>query len=898
MKTVKPQTLSILTRPFELADRYMLAMTGIVCLDFANPKKLAHEAMLWMAVQDYMGEAALDEAMAKARGEVLVLGSACAKTGTTTTAQAVRVQVRRGDKTLVNKGLTVVGDRTWGRFGMTQPEPFKQMPVVWERAFGGPEYEPNALGRGLIPLDEGGVKVHRLPNVEDPANTIKGPGDRPIPMGLGPLQITRKERMSRAGTYDKAWLEKLYPAPPEDFHWEFYNVAPLDQRIGGFFEGNETVRVDGMHPDHFTLEATLPNLLVKFLLLRKSKEAEGEIESHVGRIDSIIALPTSGKIAVVFRAVAQVESDDAHDIAVIMGAVEATDAPKPLAHYKNELQARLDPERALYALLNDHELLPDWQIDTKDTIEQTFGETARILKPEGHAFAYVERGVEKTIATMRADLVERGMDTTEFEERVTQIRADREKSKAPERFEDMGAFLQAVDGRAKAAIQEAKEKLDELKEKAKEELAKVGVTDDPLAKGGGSRKTGPPECFADNHFERLRELRAMCANAKADTTQLDHQLTDPEFEKRLREGEAKILGIYRQSAHIMPPITGVITPDEAKARGLELLERAKANRPLNIDLTHADLSDLDFSGLNIEGALLENATLIGTKLKNTKMKDVVLARAQIRGAVFDGADLTSANLAFATVRDSTFTGANLDNAVLVEMSVEGGSFRKTIIGGIHTNKVKMKGVDFSETRAHRALFIEVAFEDVKLDGADLSDSIFTESKIDRCTFTGAVLKRTVIFQTSGEKVGFERADLRETRFVECSFPSSRFAGARLGLTLLRGCKLVEAEMEDLIAEDCDFSEADLSRANLTRTSAKRGLFIRTILEGATARKMDLMNACFQKAIVRGADFRGANCFRADFSRAIGDDKTDFSGAYIKETRMARDPKSKKPLFTP
>lgn len=898
MKTVKPQTLSILTRPFELADRFMLALTGIVCLDFATPKKLAHEAMLWMAVQEHMGEAAMDEAMAKPRGEVLVLGSACAKRGTTTTAGGVRFELRRGERVLLNKGLMVLGDRTWTRFGMTQPEPFEQMPVLWERAFGGPDYEPNPIGRGLTPIAEAdGTKVHRLPNVEDPANLVQGPGDRPIPMGFGPLQITRKERMSRVGTYDKNWLDKRYPAPPDDFHWEFYNVAPLDQRISGFFDGSETIRVDGMHPDHRTLEMTLPSLIVKFIVLRKSNEAELGVESHQGRIDSLIALPTAGKLAVVFRTVIPVETDDAHDIAVVMGAVEAADAPKPLTHYREALAARTDPERALYALLNDHELLPDWNVDTKETIEQTFGETAKILKPDGHAFAYVERGIENTIATMRASLVDRGMDTTAFEERVAKIREDREKSKAPERFEDMGAFLQAVDSRAKEAIKEANEQLDELKARAKTELAKVGVTDDPLVKGG-SRKTGPPECFADNHLDRLRQLRTLCVNAHADTTQLDAQLADPAFNKRLRDAEDKILAIYRQSAHIMPPIVGTPTEAEAKERGAMLLALAKENKPVsNIDLTHADLSGLDFSNLNLEGALLEKAKVSGARFKNARMKDVVLAHAQIRDTVFDGADLTSANLAFIQATDTTFTGANLENAVLREIDIKGGSFRKTVIGGIHTSKMQMQDVDFSETKALRALFIEARFENVKLDGSDLSDSIFTESQVHNCTFVGATLRRTVVFQTVGNKVGFERADLRDTRFVDCTFPNARFAAAKLGLTLMRGCKFIEAEMEDLVAENCDFSEADFSRANLMRTSAQKCLFIRTTLDGANARKMDLTNSCLQKASIRGTDFRGSNCFRADFGRAVGDDKTDFSGAYVKETRTLRDPKSKKPLFT-
>lgn len=896
MKTVKPQTLSILTRPFELADRYMLALTGIVCVDFAAPRNLAHEALLWMTVQDFLGEAPLDEAMPKARGEVLVLGSACAKAGTTTTAAAARIQLKRADKILFTKSLMAFGDRKWERLGMTQPEPFEKMPVVWERAFGGPEYEPNALGRGLVPVEEEGVKIHRLPNIEDAAASVSSPGDRPTPIGFGPLQITRKERMSRAGTYDKAWLDKLYPAPPADFHWEFYNLAPLDQRIPGFFEGNETLRIEGMHPEHRTLEVSLPDAVVKFFVLRKSKEAAFELEAHTARLDTIVALPTSGKLALVYRAVVQVDSDDAHDIATVMGAVEATDAPKPLSHYTAALKTRMDPERAMFALLNDQELVPDWQVDVKNAIEATFGETAKILKPEGHAFAFVERGIEQKLASMRAELVERGMDTTEFEQQVATIREQHALSKGPDRFEDLGAHLEAVDARAKQASKEAQEKMAELRARAKEELSKVGVHEDP-SEGARARKTGPPDCFAEAHYARLRDLRDMAARAGLDTAEFDKQIDDKELEKRLREGEGRLLSIYRQSAHIMPPITGEVTPEEARARGLKLLELAKDNRPLNVDLTKADLSDLDFSGLNLDGAMIEDAKVTGAKFKNASMKEVVLAGAVIDGADFEGANLGGANLAKAKIKGTNLAGVNLDAAVLVETQIEGGSLRGAVIGGIHTQKVQISGTDLSGLRAVRGVFLEVAFVDTSFERADLTDAIFSESSVDGCSFAGAKMTKTVVFQTCGEKVTFAGADLRETRFVECSFPASVFTGAQLGQTLLRGCKLPGAEMEDLAFVNCDFSEADLSGAKLSRTSARQCLFIRTNLDGAVAKKMDLMNSTLQKATIRGTDFRGANCFRADFARAVGDDKTDFSGAYVKETRTTRDPKSKKPLFT-
>lgn len=898
MKTLKPQTLSILTRPFELADRFMLSMAGIVCVDFGDPRKLAHEAALWLAVQEHLGESPLDEVMPKPRGELLVAGAACAKRGTQTTAAGVRVELKRGERVLVNKLLNVVGDRTWERFGMSQAAPFSSMPVSWSRAFGGVDYDANPVGRGLAPVEENGAKVHRLPNVEDPASPITGPGDRPTPVGFGPLDIRRKERMSRAGTYDKAWLDKLYPAPPEDFHMEFYNVAPLDQRIPGFFDGSEVVRVEGMHPDHRWLEAKLPPLTVKFFLGRKGRASPRDVEEHRGRLDTVVALPTSGKLALIFRAVAPIETDDAHDVEVILGAVEAVDAPKPLEHYRAALEVRLDPERALYALLNDHELLPDWNVDTNAAIHDTFGETAKAFTPEGHTFAFVERAFESNVKKMRERIVADGLDPSDFDREVAQIRKDREAEQVPKRLEDLGGFLQRIDEQAKAARREAAEKLKELEAQARAQMAKLGRDYDEVAKAA-VRETGPPDCFADRHLERMRDLATLIRNAGADASKLEAQLADRELEGHLRDAEAKLLDVYRKGGHMLDPVIGTISPEEARRRGELLLARCRDEaRVDNLDLTHADLSGLDFSGLSLKGALLENAALRGARFQGSDLSDVILARATIEDCNFEGAKLAWANLGSARVRGSSFARADLTDAVLLEATFEASSLAGAALGGVNTTKVKMLGVDLSGANAKGAMFLELSLTDCKLDGADLTEASLMESRLERCSFARATFKKLTAFMTRGEACSFDEADLREARLVQVELPGATFAGARLGNTLIRDCKLEGAMLEGVSAEDCDFSGSDLSGANLTRVSGRRSLFIRTVLDRAVARKIDLMNASLQKASIRGADLRGANCFRADFARAVGDDKTDFSGAYIKETRTVRDPKSKKPLFAP
>src|SRR5690606_16503308 len=62
----------------------------------------------------------------------------------------------------VEKAVAVTGDRTWKSGRPTAPASFTEMPLGWERSFGGPGHQPNPLGRGLA-ADAAGQ--FRLPNL-------------------------------------------------------------------------------------------------------------------------------------------------------------------------------------------------------------------------------------------------------------------------------------------------------------------------------------------------------------------------------------------------------------------------------------------------------------------------------------------------------------------------------------------------------------------------------------------------------------------------------------------------------------------------------------------------------------------------------------------------------------
>lgn len=138
--------------------------------------------------------------------------------------------------------VRVFGDRVWkpglmGMNGISSPEPFREMPLVYERAFGGVHevgdkagsvlYEArNPVGRGFVGKRSGKeLKDYPLPNLEDPGDLIRGASDKPAPAGFGFVAASWEPRRSRAGTYDEAWTKKRAPYLPEDFDPRFFHAA-------------------------------------------------------------------------------------------------------------------------------------------------------------------------------------------------------------------------------------------------------------------------------------------------------------------------------------------------------------------------------------------------------------------------------------------------------------------------------------------------------------------------------------------------------------------------------------------------------------------------------------------------------------------------------------------------
>lgn len=239
--------------------------------------------------------------LVKPSTDILMYGLACAPGQRPVRQMDVGLQVGT-----LQKVIRVFGDRVWRDGQITQPDPFVNMPLVYERAFGGVDRSggqiraintDNPIGRGFI----GTKRSHQiegspLPNLESPDALIRDLGDTPPTTCFGPVAPNWTPRAKLAGTYDQQWQEHRAPYLPEDFNPEFLNVAPKDQIYPGYLEGGESVRIVGMHPDgdfHFNLPyVNLANRVI----------VKGESTSAPFRLETLALYPNQRQIAMTWRA--------------------------------------------------------------------------------------------------------------------------------------------------------------------------------------------------------------------------------------------------------------------------------------------------------------------------------------------------------------------------------------------------------------------------------------------------------------------------------------------------------------------------------------------------------------------------------------------------------------------
>lgn len=262
----------------------------------------------------YIGEAGKssirydsDFVLGKPRTDVILNGHACAPTGTAVRVLDVGLQIGE-----IRKRLRVSGDRHFTLAGVSEPEPWQRMPLVYERAYGGRDQRSdqpnrdwswaNPVGVGFV-ADRARATGVALPNIEYPEQQLSTWKSRPSFAGFGAIGGSWEDRAAFAGTYDAAWELERQPLLPNDYDIQHNQCAPRDQQLTQPLRAGEIVRVINCRPEG-VLSFRIPDESFTFLTRFK----DGTSEQRVPNLHTVIIEPDYPSVSLVWHSALECHS--------------------------------------------------------------------------------------------------------------------------------------------------------------------------------------------------------------------------------------------------------------------------------------------------------------------------------------------------------------------------------------------------------------------------------------------------------------------------------------------------------------------------------------------------------------------------------------------------------------
>lgn len=842
-----------------LPGRGCLSITAVYNFDGPDAGKICGDAETATTFTEE-GSSVFDAGLPKVRGEVLCEGFAFAP-------EPVIARQTRLSFDTIDKKLYIIGDRTWGVNGASQPKPFQKMRISWENAFGGEGNTKNPLGKG---------KKDFLPNVEWPNKLIKSPRDDISPAGYGPVDLTWEPRSKRVGTYGPKWLKTRYPDMPEDFDPLFFQTAPEDQWLPAYIRGDEAFVIENMHPEKNKLEGRLPGFLARGFVRRKGDEKPIDVRMHC---DTVWFFPALGRVALVWRGVFPVNHDDEMDVVEVLAALEKIGEPQPLSYYEDVRRRRIDKERGPIHSLKDADLLPAGVGVRKP--KPADGDEL-LLAREGSFEQNLRNRAEADLQRVRQEVQNAGLDPDA---------SLPQKLPPPDDLptDDLSAFMEKLEERVDKIMKEADEHRAKAMAEFRRQCEDLKIDPDEALAREKRKSLGPPKFSAKKELELLDGLAQLSETTGVEMpAHVYEKLADPRIAEKLLEIEGKLKQAYQMTVHraeAMPPLL----PEDSERVRAEVIAALADNESLaGRDLSGANLSGLDFSHADLTNAFLESANLADARFDFANLTGTVFAHAHGPRASFRSANLKGANLGGAKFEDTKFSDANLSGTILFRAVLTNAQFDQATLDGADFTEANMQGTSLRGCRA-----VELLFSKISLANANLSDSIFEkcnffEVKLEGANFTRTRMEQSALLDVNADNAIFRLATLVNLRIVKAETGShvrnADFRGANLTMANLRGVDLAGSDFTGATMFKADLSDADLTGAKLNGVRAGEARFERSNLTRAELKGADLMNSVLARANVAGADFEQANLYHADGARMTGDDKTSFRGANLKALR--------------
>ena len=859
MKIIKPQSLSLLTRPFEYTREFWLGCAVISAFPTSEMPVLMKEAALWPFLSEELpSDQPLDAAIPKATPEFLAVAHCHAPNGIP--APLLRTGIQLGQTIKI---LDIHGDRTLDRRAgsITPAEPFAHIPIDWPHTYGGPDFPDNPLGIGITPSPGSDGMLIPVQNVINPR--LGRDGAR-VPATFGPVDQMWPARASRVGTHDDAWLKKDFPGFARDIDWNFFNLAAPDQWLTDPLRGDEPFAFKNLHPTIPLLKGHLPGIIPRLFLTRKGQP--GSFEEVPLALTTVWFFPHRERMALIHHGRARLIEEDGADIERAVVGADHLDQLRPASDFHAVMEKRVDRKNGAIHALRDQDLVPaDWLGDT-DTPPPT----------PPLAIARGRRRMERERDAQIEQLKAKGLDPEKF------APPPLPPVKPPPTLEELPAFAEAAMAEAEARKAEALAAAEVKKADLAKTLAARGMTDDDIQKKLNAKPKGPPGFSASATIASLQaQIRGRRALGQL-SLDLEAKLASPGFVEGLEKAEAAARDGYRLTAHAQDAADPAAVDRNSEMRRLIMEDTAKART--FYDLHGVDLSGLDLSGLDLSGVCLDGANLSGTSLVGANLTKAVLAHATLTGCRLDGAILDGANLGATTMSSTSLRGASMKKAILAKADLSGGVFAGAILEGADLTEATLGQADFSGIRAAGILMMKLDLSGFRAPGADLFKAKFLDCRLQGADLSGARLERAAFLTCDLAGARLSGANLRKAVFVkDCSLLAARLTGANLTEANLRETMMRGANLNDAVLIWADLSGATLANGLLTNVRARGCRMIATDLRQADLRLGDFSHADLSRADLRGANLTGLSAFAANLARVKLDHDTRRGGMF--RTRM-------------
>lgn len=674
---------------------------------------------------------------------VLVRGYACTPDAKPMTALRLRLGLYQ-DRWLINKMAYAYGDRGPGD---AAPAPFTRLPLVWERAYGGPTIDANPKGVGAIP---GGAS---LPNFVDASVPTH-------PIGFGPIPNSWPSR-----------TRFLHGRPPPDapepelvkhFDFRYFHPAPPDQQLPAF-PTHAWVYLEGMHPQYPWIRSALPQVKAQARLHRMQGTQIGA-GTPLNLIPDMLIIHTEQlQCSIVWRGNCPLTPDDIKERLLFVAGLEIpgqsipwptqetlqiaakgllraapVDATKAIdEHHHRQLQQQPIAPFAIAAPTDRISTLPSPQ-GASDT--PWGAPTGRLAIPPSSDF-------DRTIAASPA---------------AVPIPAKR----------DVGS--QTIDARSLGARPEGPALPFMYTPPAK---STTRVPDDaPSALPFGQAPLAPPpkpsaDIGASTLIAEPRHAPPM-APLPAPPPPPPPPVETPSLAPAgFREPEPEPPPPPPPPPIAPPPLT---TPAESPAepQGLAAIiaEKLLKKEPLgNLALSGQDLSDIDFRGAILDHINFSKSTLARCRFDKSSLIGADLSGADLSSASFAEANLDKADLSNTLLNQAHFEQATLREAKLTFSKAEGAYFDGAVLEAADLKTARWLDSQLIQANLSKAIGGKADFSRSRLDGAKLDDAIFR----------GAKFKQAILAQASVPGADLRDADLSMANVFECDLSSAKTAGATL-----------------------------------------------------------------------------------------------------------------------